>query len=91
MPNPRWELIFDSTAEKKFRKLSKTVQKRILNYFEERVLHLPEPMIVANQLKGDLQGLYRFRIGEYRVITVFERGKTIIVAVNIGHRREIYS
>ena len=90
MPNSRWDLIFEGKAEKQFLQLPKNIQKRILDYFDERILHLKDPMIHANALQGELHGLYRFRIGEYRVITVRDQGKMVIVAVNIGHRREIY-
>jgi len=47
-------------------------------------------MVQANTMQGELHGLYRFRVGDHRIITVKDQGRMVIVAVNIGHRREIY-
>jgi mRNA interferase RelE/StbE len=41
-------------------------------------------------LTGDLAGLYKLRIGDYRVIYEVLWDEKIIVIHAIGHRREIY-
>ena len=45
------------------------------------------PLLLAKKLKG-IKDVYRFRIGDYRVI--FDVSGTIITILNLGHRREIY-
>ncbi len=85
-----WRLIFERQAEKKFKKLDTSIQKRIISVFREKVLQNDDPKQFADQLVGDLKGLYRYRIGDYRLICVFEEDELIITAVEVGHRRETY-
>jgi mRNA interferase RelE/StbE len=84
-----WKLIFDTTADRHFTKLDTAVKKRILDFFE-RTLQLPNPKAKAVQLSGNKKAFWRYRIGDYRVICRFEDNEMIIVAVKIGHRRDIY-
>ena len=85
-----WQLVFEADVKKQFSKLPKDVQIRILDYFDDRVLVIPDPLILASPLAGEMSGLWRFRVGDYRVICNIDRGNLIITAVAIGHRKEIY-
>jgi mRNA interferase RelE/StbE len=42
-------------------------------------------------LRGDLNGLWRYRVGDYRIICEIQEQKLIVLALAIGHRREIYT
>jgi mRNA interferase RelE/StbE len=35
-------------------------------------------------------GLWRYRVGDYRVILDIQRAEVVIVAIDLGHRSEIY-
>ena len=85
-----WQLAFNKNAQKQFVKLPKNVQVRIFAFFEERVLTLRNPFAIAVRLVGDEDELFRYRIGDYRVITQIDQGKMIVLAVEIGHRKEVY-
>jgi mRNA interferase RelE/StbE len=87
--NKTWALIFDNTADRQFSKLDAPVQKRILNFFGT-VLKSPNPKSKALQMSGNMRAFWRFRIGSHRVICRFEDAELIIVAVKIGHRRDVY-
>ena len=50
--------------------------------------HLDE--ITPQGLSGDLEGLYKFRVGDYVVIYEVLASETVIVIHAVGHRREIY-
>ena len=41
-------------------------------------------------LTGNWKGLWRFRMGDYRVICEIDDGKFVILVVMVGHRKEIY-
>jgi len=84
-----WTLIFDAIADRQFAKLDISIKKRILDFFE-RTLKLPNPKTKAEPLSGDKKAFWRYRIGDYRVICRFEDNEMVIVAVKIGHRRDIY-
>lgn len=85
-----WQLLIEQDAKKQFLKLPKNLQSRILDYFEDRILIAPDPLVFASPLSGTMAGLHRFRIGDYRVITNINKGNLIIVAVAFGHRKDIY-
>lgn len=85
-----WQLTFEQKADKQFVKLSKNTQSRILDYFEDRVLVSDNPYSLASKLVGSAEDLWRFRVGDYRIICRIEQGCLIIAAVEVGHRKEIY-
>jgi mRNA interferase RelE/StbE len=90
MTNTRWELRFQKDAQKEFLKLDYTIQKRILQYFRERVLMTDNPRILGKALAGNLHEFWRYRVGDYRIICKIEDTNVIITVVMVGHRREIY-
>lgn len=69
---------YTETARKQLRKLDRTMQKRILDYMDEVAL-------VEN-----MRGLWRYRIGDYRVICEIQESRIIISVLKIGHRKNIY-
>ena len=75
-------------ASRELARLDKPVGRRIverINWLSEKLNDIrPEP------LRGDLIGLYKFRIGDYRVIYQIIHDEKTIVIHAIGHRREIY-
>ncbi|MDO8609768.1 MAG: type II toxin-antitoxin system RelE/ParE family toxin [bacterium] len=82
-----YSYCFKSLVVKDLKKLPKEVQKRIikkLDYF----ISVENPLQFAESLVNYELGMYRFRIGNYRVI--FDIEETMIVILAIGHRREIY-
>lgn len=85
-----WSLVFDSRFDKKFDRLSHLDQKRIISFFENRVLRHANPREYAKPLKGDLSGYWSFRIGHYRVIADIVDAQLKIITFDVGHRREIY-
>ena len=88
--NKSWRLIFEPTASRQLLKLDATVQKRILNYLET-ILKSPNPKSNALQMSGTMRAFWRFRIGSHRVVCRFEDAELVILAVKIGHRREVYT
>ncbi len=83
-----WKIEFSRTAEKELGKLDKPVIHRILKFFKERVQQYPKSL--GKQLKGDLSGFWRYRIGDYRAYAHVDEEKKTVVVVKIGHRREVY-
>jgi len=86
----RYQIEFTPRAEKYFALLPKSIQKRIvakLQFFEKK----ENPLSFAKKLQGEKE-LFRFRIGDYRVIFTPQNAQTFIIllVLKIGHRREIY-
>ena len=70
-------------------KLDNSVVKTILKYIKKLELS-DNPKAYGKELSGNMAGLYRFRINNYRLITKIEEKKLIIYALGLGHRSKIY-
>ena len=75
-------------ASHELARLDKGVGRRIV----ERVNWLAATLddIRPEALSGDLVGLYKLRVGDYRVIYEIVHNEKTIVIHAIGHRREVY-
>ena len=82
-----YSLSFKSSAAKELRKLSLEVQQRIASVIEKLIDNPRFSGVV--KLKGD-DNLYRFRVGEYRVIYEIDDSDKKIVITRIRHRRDVY-
>ena len=85
-------------SEKELSKLDRQTAKRIRSYMDE-VQQLEDPRSRGKGLTSNLAGLWRYRVGDYRVISVInekeregEPKKIVItvLVVHIGHRRNVY-
>ncbi|MDO8953982.1 MAG: type II toxin-antitoxin system RelE/ParE family toxin [Gammaproteobacteria bacterium] len=75
--------------EKLLAKLPANIEKRILKKLDA-VLALKNPRSIGDSLSGPLHGLWRYRVGDYRIICDIQEDKVVVLVLNIGHRREIY-
>lgn len=86
-----WKIEFDPAAEKELAKLDAQQIKRILKFLHERVAPLENPRQIGEALKGSKLGeFWKYRVGDYRIISHIEDERLIILVVKIGHRREVY-
>ena len=44
----------------------------------------------GSALKGDLRGLRRIRVGDYRVLYELLSETLVVLVVRVAHRREVY-
>ncbi len=77
------------TALRELKKLSKPIQKRILNKLDF-YLKSDDPLKFAEPLKDKTLGEFRFRIGDWRVIFDVNSKNNMIIILVIGHRKDIY-
>lgn len=85
-----WNIEWDDRARKELRKLDSPVQKEILNYLRIRISGSNNPRIFGQPLSGNKGGLWRYRMGNYRIICRIEDDIFVVLVVGVGHRREIY-
>jgi len=86
----RYVFSFSRRADRDFAKLTKNIQKRIDNKLYEWE-KLKNPLDKAIKLKTSV-GLFRFRVGDYRLICSKDEQENIVVLVilKVGHRKDIY-
>ncbi|MBQ9630938.1 MAG: type II toxin-antitoxin system RelE/ParE family toxin [Treponema sp.] len=81
---------FSATALKTLKKLDGSVQKQILKYAHE-LERLKDPRSKGRGLSSNLAGLWRYRVGNYRLICEIKNDKLIISVLHIGHRSRVYN
>nr|VFJ59597.1 MAG: mRNA interferase RelE/StbE [Candidatus Kentron sp. DK] len=84
-----WEIRYTDTALKQLRGMDRSAARRILDYMDQRIARGANPRIFGKALSGPT-GLWRYRVGNYRVICRIREEKCLILAVRIGHRKEVY-
>ena len=85
-----WRVEFDAGAEKDLRKLDKTARQNIFHYLETRIATNEDPRRFGKALKGNLRGLWRYRVEDFRIICRIEDEVLSVLVITIGHRRDIY-
>jgi mRNA interferase RelE/StbE len=86
-----WKVELDPAAERELDKLDQQIARRILKFLHERVALLTDPRSIGEALKGSKLGdLWKYRVGDYRLIADIQDGKLRILIIRIGNRREVY-
>lgn len=86
-----WQIRFTAQADKAMSKQDAQVNRRIINFLEERIANLDDPRSVGEALKGSRLGeFWKYRVGDWRIICDIQDEALVILALNIGNRREVY-
>ncbi len=86
-----WNIELDPAAERELDKLDPQHAKRILKFLYERVAKMSDPRSFGEALKGSrFNNLWKYRVGDYRIISSVDDKTIQILVVKIGNRREVY-
>jgi mRNA interferase RelE/StbE len=85
-----WTLRLSETAKRQLRKLDSSNAQVILRYLNRLVQGTSDPRERGSGLRANLAGLWRYRVGDYRVICSIEDHELVILVLQIGHRRDVY-
>ncbi len=84
-----WEIRFLDAARKQLKKLDRQTQLEI-NHYLDRLRAADDPRSFGKPLVGTLSGLWRYRVGKYRIICELQGKRLIIEIIEIGKRDKIY-
>ena len=76
--------------DKEFRKLDRYTQKMIKAWIDRHLDGCEDPRAIGKGLTANRSGQWRYRIGDYRLICQIDDGRLIILALTVGHHRDIY-
>lgn len=85
-----WRIEITRTAEKQIQKLDRKAQDQITRFLRERVQPAENPRQLGKPLRGEKRGLWRYRVGDYRLICDIQDEKISVLVLSVGHRKEIY-
>jgi mRNA interferase RelE/StbE len=90
MPSPVWRVEFERAAVRDLRKLGLQAEQAILQYLRNRIAGSDDPCRFGHALTGDRKGLWRYRVGDYRIVASIEDDRFVVLVVTVGHRRNVY-
>ena len=86
-----WKVELSTLAQKNLDQLDPQIARRLLTFLNERVASLDDPRSIGEALKGSRFGeFWKYRVGDYRLISSIENGSLKILIVRIDNRREVY-
>jgi mRNA interferase RelE/StbE len=86
-----WSIDLDPRARRDLNQLDPQIARRITRFLFERVARLEDPRSIGEALKGsELGEMWKYRVGDYRIIASIEDKQVTILVVRIGSRREVY-
>ncbi len=85
-----WTVDFEPRALAELKRLGRTGQQRIVRFLEERVAGATNPRDWGKALTGDKIGLWRYRVGDYRVLCRIDDDRSSVLILRIAHRKDIY-
>lgn len=85
-----WIVEFDPHVLRELSRLARTVQQRILQFLHERIQTEQDPRRLGGRLHGTKKDLWKYRIGDYRVICDIQDNIVRVLILRVGHRREVY-
>jgi len=85
-----WLIEYTDTAREQLGKLDKPVARRILDYMDKRVAVSDDPRGAGKALVGPLGGLWRYRVGDFRVVCQIQDKALCVLVVRLGNRKDVY-
>ena len=86
-----WKIEFSEPADRQLNRLDPQESRRILKFLLGRVAKLEDPRSVGKPLQGPHFGeLWRYRVGEFRIICKLRDEVFVVLVVQIGPRKDIY-
>jgi mRNA interferase RelE/StbE len=85
-----YEVKFSQAAVRSLDKLDQTTKDMIFAWIFKNLISIQNPRELGLPLKGKLKGLWRYRIGKYRILAEINDRELVILVIDVGHRRNIY-
>ena len=86
----KYKVEYLSSVVKTLEKMDKYTKRIILEWIEKNLVDCEDPRVHGKPLTANRVGQWRYRVGDYRIITKIEDNRLVILVIAIGHRRDIY-
>ena len=85
-----WRLEFSKRADKQLSKMDASTRRIIITWLLKNIDGCEDPRAHGKGLTSNRSGQWRYRIGNYRVLCEIRDNDLVVLALEIGHRREVY-
>lgn len=85
-----WRIELSGDARKQLQKLGRSEAKRIVQFLHQRLEPLDDPRLLGKSLKGPFTELWRYRVGDYRLICQLRDEVLVVLVLRVGHRSRAY-
>lgn len=85
-----YKVILSNKADKQLSKLDKQTSHMIYEWILKNLQNCENPRLHGKALTGKFAGLWRYRVGDYRIIAEIKNEQGVILILEIGHRKSIY-
>jgi mRNA interferase RelE/StbE len=86
---PRWRVETTEQFDRDFKKLDRAIQRRVMVYLEE-VEKLDDPRQRGRGLTANHTGVWRYRVGDHRILAQIIDNSLTVLALNVDHRKDVY-
>jgi len=83
-----YKVVWDENSINDLKRLGSDIAKRIATKVEGHLSKNPEAL--GRPLSHQFKGLFRYSMGDYRIIYEIYKDEVQIIVVRIGHRSSIY-
>jgi mRNA interferase RelE/StbE len=85
-----YHVEFSEYAIKQFKKLDKQIASMIFAWISKNLEDCDNPRLHGKGLVQEKIGIWRYRIGDYRLLAHIFENRLVILVVDVGHRKDIY-
>ena len=83
-----YDLVWHEKVKSDLASLTKEEASRVIASVKDRLVR--DPAVLGKPLKGILKGLFRYRVGPYRVIYAIDYAERRVIVLHVKHRKEAY-
>ncbi len=85
-----WTVDISADAAKSLEQMDSTARNRIRRFVQERLQGTDNPRQWGAALSGRYSGLWKYRIGDYRLVCQLQDARLVVLVVKAGHRSAVY-
>ncbi len=86
-----WTIKYAESVRKSLKAIDRVSRDRIEAFLEKRVAEADDPRQLGKALRGNVFfDLWRYRVGDYRIIAQILDSEITVVVVRVGHRKDVY-
>jgi mRNA interferase RelE/StbE len=86
-----WNVELSESADRDLDKLESQDRERVLKFLHQPVAKLDDPRSLGAALRGSQLGeFWKYRVGDYRLISKIQGDRLAVLVLRVGHRKEVY-